>query len=128
VTFARNEFAFDRDAAEGIHFASAWGCQRGLQGDSHGQSLPGRKEGMCLGIPGKLLETYREHDVLMGKVDFCGVVKRVCLEHVPEARPGEYVLVHVGFALSRIDEAEARLVFEFLERMNQIDELKVPSS
>ena len=82
---------------------------------------------MCLGIPGKVLETYREHDVLMGKVDFSGVVKRVCLEHVSGVLPGEYVLVHVGFALSRIDEAEARLVFEFLERMNQTDELKVPS-
>ena len=82
---------------------------------------------MCLGIPGKVVETYREHDVLMGKVDFSGVCKRVCLEHVPEVRIGEYVLVHVGFALSRIDEAEARQVFEFLERMNQLDELKVPS-
>ena len=57
-------------------------------------------------IPGKVVETYREHDVLMGKVDFGGVSKRVCLEHVPEVRPDEYVLVHVGFALSRIDEAE----------------------
>ena len=83
---------------------------------------------MCLGIPGKVVETYREHDVLMGKVDFSGVCKRVCLEHVSQARPGDYVLVHVGFALSRIDEAEARRVFEFLERMNQLDELKVPSS
>jgi hydrogenase expression/formation protein HypC len=83
---------------------------------------------MCLGIPGRVLETYREHDVLMGKVDFSGVSKRVCLEHVVEARPGDYVLVHVGFALSRIDETEARRVFEFLERMNQLDELKVPSS
>jgi hydrogenase expression/formation protein HypC len=82
---------------------------------------------MCLGIPGKVVETYREHDVLMGKVDFSGVCKRVCLEHVPDVRPGEYVLVHVGFALSRIDEAEAQLVFDFLERMNQLDELKVPS-
>jgi hydrogenase expression/formation protein HypC len=82
---------------------------------------------MCLGIPGKVVETYREHDVLMGKVDFSGVCKRVCLEHIPEVRPGEYVLVHVGFALSRIDEAEARQVFEFLDRMNQLDELKVPS-
>jgi hydrogenase expression/formation protein HypC len=80
---------------------------------------------MCLGIPGKVVETYREHDVLMGKVDFSGVCKRVCLEHVPEVRPGEYVLVHVGFALSRIDEAEARRVFEFLDQMNQLDELKV---
>ena len=51
---------------------------------------------MCLGIPGKVVETYREHDVLMGKVDFSGVCKRVCLEHVAEARPGDYVLVHVG--------------------------------
>ena len=83
---------------------------------------------MCLGIPGKVIETYREHDVLMGKVDFSGVCKRVCLEHVPRVRPGDYVLVHVGFALSQIDEAEARRVFEFLERMNQLDELQVPSS
>ena len=56
---------------------------------------------MCLGIPGKVVETYREHDVLMGKVDFSGICKRVCLEHVAEVRPGDYVLVHVGFALSR---------------------------
>jgi hydrogenase expression/formation protein HypC len=83
---------------------------------------------MCLGIPGKVVQTYREHDVLMGKVDFSGVCKRVCLEHVPEVRPGDYVLVHVGFALSRIDEAEAQRVFEFLERMNQLDELKFPQA
>jgi hydrogenase expression/formation protein HypC len=82
---------------------------------------------MCLGIPGKVVETYREHDVLMAKVDFGGVFKRICLEHVPEARPGDYVIVHVGFALSRIDEVEARRVFELLEGMNQLDELKVPS-
>ncbi len=81
---------------------------------------------MCLGIPGKVLDTYRENDVLMGKVDFSGVCKRVCLEHVPEVRPGEYVLVHVGFALSRLDEAEAGRVFALLEEMNQLDELKVP--
>jgi hydrogenase expression/formation protein HypC len=81
---------------------------------------------MCLGIPGRVISTYREHDVLMGKVDFSGVCKRVCLEHVPEVQPGEYVLVHVGFALSRIDEQEAQRVFEFLATMNQLDELKVP--
>lgn len=82
---------------------------------------------MCLGIPGKVIETYREHDVLMGKIDFSGISKRVCLEHVPEVRPGEYVLVHAGFALSQIDEAEARQVFEFLAGMNQLEELKVSS-
>ena len=63
----------------------------------------------------------------MGKVDFGGVFKRVCLEHVPEVQLGEYVLVHVGFALSRIDETEARYVFEFLDSMNQLDELREPS-
>jgi hydrogenase expression/formation protein HypC len=82
---------------------------------------------MCLGIPGKVVETYREHDVLMGKVDFTGVCKRVCLEHVPQVRVGDYVLVHVGFALSTIDEAEARRVFELLAEMKQLEELQVPS-
>jgi len=79
---------------------------------------------MCLGIPGKVVETYRDDDVLMGKVDFGGVSKRVCLEHVPEVRPDDYVLVHVGFALSRIDEEEAGRVFAFLEEMNLLDELE----
>jgi hydrogenase expression/formation protein HypC len=78
---------------------------------------------MCLAIPGKVVETYREHDVLMGKVDFGGICKRVCLEHVPDAGLDDYVLVHVGFALSRIDEAEAKRVFEFLGQMDQLDEL-----
>jgi len=78
---------------------------------------------MCLGIPGKVIDTYRENDVLMGKVDFGGVSRRVCLEHVPEARPSDYVLVHVGFALSRIDEEEAGRVFAFLRGMDQLDEL-----
>ena len=82
---------------------------------------------MCLGIPGKVVETYREHDVLMGKVEFGGVFKRVCLEHVPTVRPGAYVLVHVGFALSILDETEAKRVFEYLDEMKQLDELKVES-
>ena len=82
---------------------------------------------MCLGIPGKVVNTYREHDVLMGKVDFSGVSKKVCLEHVPHVKPGQYVLVHVGFALSMIDEKEAAQVFAFLDGMNQLDELKAPS-
>jgi hydrogenase expression/formation protein HypC len=82
---------------------------------------------MCLGVPGKVVETYREHDVHMGKVDFDGVCKRVCLEHVPDVRLGDYVLVHVGFALSQIDEEEAQRVFEFLRSMNQLDELQEPT-
>lgn len=82
---------------------------------------------MCLGIPGKVVRTFREHDVLMGKVDFGGVCKQVCLEHVPDVAIGQYVLVHVGFALSKIDEDEAKLVFEFLGKMRQLDELEVAS-
>lgn len=83
---------------------------------------------MCLGIPGKVVETYRQNDILMGKVDFGGVLKKVCLEHVPDIAVGDYALVHVGFALARIDEAEAKRVFEFLDSMNQLDELKAGSS
>jgi hydrogenase expression/formation protein HypC len=83
---------------------------------------------MCLAIPGKVVQTYQEHDVLMGKVDFSGVTKRVCLEHVPAVNVGDYVLVHVGFALQSIDEVEAKKVFEFLSRMNQLDELAEPST
>lgn len=72
---------------------------------------------MCLAVPGKLVEVYNENEVRMGKVDFGGVLKLACLEHVPEASPGDYLIVHVGFALSRIDEAEAQRIFEFLKDM-----------
>lgn len=58
----------------------------------------------------------------MGKVDFGGVSKRVCLEHVAEVRPGEYVIVHVGFGLSIVDQEEARRVFAFLKEMDGLDE------
>jgi hydrogenase expression/formation protein HypC len=64
-------------------------------------------------------------DVLMGKVDFGGVSKRVCLDHVPEVQVGQYVLVHVGFALAVVDEEEAQHVFSFLPQMNELEELKV---
>ena len=77
---------------------------------------------MCLGIPGKVVKTYREHDVLMGKVDFGGVMKQVCLEHVPQVQIGQYVLVHVGFALSRIDELEARRTLELLRELGELQD------
>jgi hydrogenase expression/formation protein HypC len=81
---------------------------------------------MCLAIPGRVVDVDREDGVAMGKVDFGGTARRVCLEHVPDARPGDYVLVHVGFALSRIDEAEARRVFALLEELKQLGELEAP--
>lgn len=82
---------------------------------------------MCLGIPGKVIQTYQEHNVLMGKVDFGGVMKQVCLAYVPEVQVGQYVIVHVGFALSCIDQAEAQRVFDYLDEMNELGELKESS-
>lgn len=82
---------------------------------------------MCLGVPGRVVSTFVEHDVLMGKVDFGGIGKTVCLEHVRDVRPGDYVLVHVGFALTRLDEAEAHRVFELLDALKMLDELGAPS-
>ena len=74
---------------------------------------------MCLGIPGKVVETYREHDVLMGKVEFGGISKRVCLEHVPDVQADEYVLVHVGFAMAKIDETEALLTLAAVKKLGE---------
>ncbi|NNE07672.1 MAG: HypC/HybG/HupF family hydrogenase formation chaperone [Gemmatimonadetes bacterium] len=78
---------------------------------------------MCLAIPG-LLETITEEAPLMrtGDVNFGGIRKEVNLAYTPEAGPGDYVLVHVGFALSVIDDAEARRMFEYLDRIGEIDE------
>lgn len=83
---------------------------------------------MCLGIPGKVVETYEEHDVLMGKVDFGGVYKQVCLNLTPDVQVDQYVIVHVGFALNVIDEAEAAQIFEFLRCMDDLDELNAGES
>jgi hydrogenase expression/formation protein HypC len=80
---------------------------------------------MCLAIPGKI-ESLSGDDPLtrMGKVNFGGVLKDTCLAYVPEAKVGDYVIVHVGFALSRLDEQEANEIFEYLKRMEELDELK----
>ena len=84
---------------------------------------------MCLAIPGKLIEISQDaHGVRMGKANFGGIVKHVCLEYTPEATAGEYVLVHVGFALGRVDEQEAERTYKLLEEMNQLSELEVPDA
>ena len=82
---------------------------------------------MCLGVPGQVLAI--EEDPLgmnMAEVSFAGIKKRVCLAYTPEAEVGDYVVVHVGFAISRIDEEEARKVFQYLEEMGELAELEVP--
>jgi hydrogenase expression/formation protein HypC len=81
---------------------------------------------MCLAIPGQLIEIDDHADPALrrGKVDFSGVKKQVSLAFTPEAATGDFVLVHVGFALSVVDEAEARKIFEDLRRMGELAELE----
>jgi len=82
---------------------------------------------MCLAIPGKLLEiTDDGHGVRMGRANFGGIVKQVCLEYTPEVVTGDYILVHVGFALSKVDEEEAARTYKLLEEMEQLGELDAP--
>jgi hydrogenase expression/formation protein HypC len=78
---------------------------------------------MCLAIPGKIVE-IRDHDAVtrMGAVDFGGALKEINLSFVPEAKTGDYVLVHAGFALNTIDEKEAAQVFEYLREMGELEE------
>ncbi len=81
---------------------------------------------MCLSVPAKLLSISGEGDPIgrTGKVSFGGVAKEISLAYVPEARVNDYVLVHVGFAISVIDEEEAKFVFEYLEKTGQESEFK----
>lgn len=82
---------------------------------------------MCLAIPGKVLEIQTDAEgVRMGRTNFGGVVKQVCLEYTPEVEAGDYVLVHVGFALSKVDEEEADRTYRLLEELKQLGELEVP--
>ncbi len=72
---------------------------------------------MCLGIPGKVIETFERDAMPMAKVEFGGIVKETCLAYTPEVQVGDYVIVHVGFAISRIDEAEAQEIFSCLREI-----------
>ena len=79
---------------------------------------------MCLGIPGRIVEVHDDHGLSMGTVDFGGVRREVCLAYVAdEIEPGDYAIVHVGFAISKVDQAEAKRTFEVLKEMSQLDEL-----
>jgi hydrogenase expression/formation protein HypC len=79
---------------------------------------------MCLAIPGKILSLMDDEPLTRsGRVSFGGIVKEVNLACVPEAGVGDYVIVHVGFAISKLDEQEARQVFEYLEKIDELTEL-----
>lgn len=78
---------------------------------------------MCLAVPGKLISTSGEGLERTGRVSFGGVIKEVSLAYVPDAALNDYVIVHVGFALSTVDEAEAHRVFDYLEQLGELGEL-----
>ena len=83
---------------------------------------------MCLAIPGKILDTTEIGESRIGRVQFGGITRQAYLDWVPEARPGDYVMVHVGFAISRVDEAEAERTYSLLEEMGLLaDELPAAS-
>lgn len=80
---------------------------------------------MCLGIPGEILSLQGDDPVTRtARVSFAGIVKEVNLAYVPEARVGDYVIVHVGFAISRVDEKEAQQIFAYLKQMEELRELE----
>ena len=81
---------------------------------------------MCLAIPGKVVEIYTHEGMLSARVQFGGVTREACLDYVPETQLGDYVLVHVGFAISRVDEEEARRTWEALASIGQLTELEAP--
>lgn len=76
---------------------------------------------MCLAIPGKVVEISEKEPILMGKIDFDGVIREVCLEAVPEVKLGDYVIVHAGFALNVLSEQEAQ---ESLQAFRELDEIE----
>ena len=77
---------------------------------------------MCLAVPGKILGTEEREQSLVGRVDFGGIVREVCLDLVPEAEVGDYVIVHAGFAISRLDAEEAERTYQLLAEMEHAGE------
>lgn len=76
---------------------------------------------MCLGIPGKVVDIYESGGLRLGKVDFGGVSREACLAYVPEAEVGDYVIIHVGFAISRLSESEANKTLAVLQELSSIE-------
>lgn len=76
---------------------------------------------MCLAIPGKILSYENQNGVRVGRVQFGGITRETCLDFVPEAAVGDYVIVHVGFAISRVDRAEAERSYQLLEEMGVLE-------
>jgi hydrogenase expression/formation protein HypC len=75
---------------------------------------------MCLGIPGKIISIYEDHGTKMAKIDFGGVNREACIEVLPEAKPGDWTIVHAGFALNLLSEADAQETLEILKEMSDL--------
>jgi len=80
---------------------------------------------MCLAIPGKIIE-IQENCMRMGRIDYGGITREACLAYISEPQIGEYVMVHVGFAISKVDPEEAERTYRYLAEMEQLDELAAP--
>ncbi|MCS7219962.1 MAG: HypC/HybG/HupF family hydrogenase formation chaperone [Anaerolineae bacterium] len=74
---------------------------------------------MCLGVPGRVVEIFEQDGIRMGKVDFGGIVKEACLAYVPETEVNDYVIIHAGFAISRLNEEEAQETLAILREMGE---------
>ena len=84
---------------------------------------------MCLAIPGKVLEISQNNGLRTGRINFGGIVSQVCLDYVPEVQTGDYVIVHVGFAISKVDREEAERTYQALEAMGLLEgELPLPTA
>jgi len=81
---------------------------------------------MCLGVPGKVIDVFDEDGIRMGTVDFGGITRRACLEYAPEVELGCYVVIHVGFAISVVDEQEAARSYELLAEMGNLEGIDLP--
>ena len=81
---------------------------------------------MCLGVPGKVTELFEEDDVRMGTVDFGGITRKACLEYAPEVEVGSFVVIHVGFAISVVDEEEAARSYALLAEMDNLEYIDLP--
>ncbi len=77
---------------------------------------------MCLGVPGKVIEIYETGGLRMGKVDFGGIIKEACLAYVPEVELGDYTIIHVGFAISKLDEQAAQESLALFREMGVLEE------
>ena len=77
---------------------------------------------MCLGVPGKITEIYEANGLKMGKIDFGGVTREACLAYIPDVEVGEYCIIHVGFAISKLSETEAMETLQLLQEITDFEE------